>query len=73
MGAKALKTGLCRAKSYSMGNMCLTAPRNCTMQLTPTKKTDFEAELEEQRSRNYEFWSDYCEEKYYAEVGGNDD
>ena len=27
---------------------------------------------EEQKARNYEFWSDYCE-KYYAEVGGNDD
>ena len=56
-----------------MGNMCLTEPCNGTEQLKPTKKTDFEAELEEQRSRNYEFWSDYQEEKYYTENGGSGD
>ena len=27
---------------------------------------------EEQRSRNYEFWSDYQEEKYCAENGGGE-
>ena len=41
--------------------------------MTDQEIEEFEAELEEQKARNYEFWSDYCEEKYYAEVGGNDD
>lgn len=40
--------------------------------MTDQEIEEFET-VEEQRSRNYEFWSDYCEEKYYAEVGGNDD
>lgn len=36
---------------------------------------EMEEMREEQKARNYEFWSDYQEEKYYTENGGsgNDD
>ena len=40
--------------------------------MTDQEIAEFEAELEEQRSRNYEFWSDY-EEKYHTENGGSGD
>lgn len=43
------------------------------MGMTDREIEEFEAELEEQRSRNYEFWSDYQEEKYYTENGGSGD